>query len=132
MTTHHEVIEFGTCPSDVLVQKAGLIALTPALELSKENKLTFGLIQDVLVWNGTYTWSHLERKRPFDISRQAVKKWETVLGFFESIQKPEEVAIVLCRAREAAKTKPEVGNHLANKSAKEAAEKGTLENKVYL
>lgn len=35
VTTHHEVIELGTCPSYVLAQKAGLIALTPALELSK-------------------------------------------------------------------------------------------------
>lgn len=35
-----------------------------------------------------------------------------------------------CRAVEAGKTKSELGNHLTDKHAKEAAEKGTLENKV--
>lgn len=44
VTTHHELIKLGTCPSDVLAQKADLIAPTQASELSKGkqgNKILF-------------------------------------------------------------------------------------------
>lgn len=58
------------------------------------------------------------------------KNGKQSLDIFESIQKPAEIAIMQCRAHEVGKTKPELGNHLANKTAKEAAEKGVLEDKV--
>lgn len=52
------------------------------------------------------------------------------MDFLENIQKPAVVTVMHCRAVEAGKTKSELGNHLTDKHAKEAAEKGTLENKV--
>lgn len=59
-----------------------------------------------------------------------IKNGKQLLDLFESIHKPAEVAIMHCRAHQVGKTKPELGNCLADKAAKEAEEKGMVEKKV--
>lgn len=57
-----------------------------------------------------------------------IKNGKQISDLLENIQKPAEVAIMHYRAHQGGKTKLDLGNHLADKAAEEAAEKGTLEN----
>ena len=51
---------------------------------------------------------------------------EQTLELLEAIQKPTAVAIMRCKAHQSGRTVPETGNRLADRAAKEAAEKGIL------
>lgn len=62
VTTEHEAVKSGTWLSDVLAQKAELIALAPALELSKGKQHLDWF--KILFWNATHTWW---RKSPFEV-----------------------------------------------------------------
>lgn len=72
------------------------------------------------------TWDFQKERDLLRSQGTLIKNGKQILGILESIQKPEEVAIRHCRAHQVGKTKLELGKH----SAKEAAEKDMLENKV--
>lgn len=59
-----------------------------------------------------------------------MKNGKQSLDLLESVQKLAEVTVMHCRAVEAGKTELELADYLAGKAAKEASEKGILENKV--
>lgn len=53
-----------------------------------------------------------------------IKHETQILHLLEAVQKPAKVAIMHCRAHQTNKIGPKYGNYLANRVAKEAAEKG--------
>jgi len=54
------------------------------------------------------------------------KPKEEILQLLEEVQKPKEVAVMYCRAHQFGQTTVNIGNRLAEKRAKEAAEQGIL------
>ena len=55
-----------------------------------------------------------------------IKHATQIQELLESVQKPTEIAIMHCKAHQTGGTIPELGNQLADRAAKEAAEKGIL------
>jgi len=52
----------------------------------------------------------------------SIKHKEEILQLLEEIQKPKEVAVMHCKAHQFGQTAVNIGNRLADKMAKEAAE----------
>lgn len=55
-----------------------------------------------------------------------IKYKEEVLQLLQDVQKPKEVAVMHCKAHQFGQTAINIGNRLADKAAKEAAERGIL------
>ena len=107
----------------ISAQKAELIALTRALELSQgrrvntwtDSKYAFGVVHAHGAIRG--------ERGQLSAQGTTVQHAEQILKLLETIQKPTAVTIMHCKAHQLGKTG---GNRLADKAAKEAAEKGIL------
>ncbi|KAJ7426287.1 hypothetical protein WISP_17383 [Willisornis vidua] len=126
VTTADKVIEAKALPSNVSLQRAELIALTRALELSEgckvniwmDSKYVFSVVQaHAAIW---------KERGLLTAQGSVIKHAEQILALLQSIWKPTEVAIMHCKAHQKGKTTPELGNHFADRTAKGVAEKGIL------
>ena len=115
-----------TLPSMISAQKAELIALIRALELSQgkrvntwtDSKYAFGVVR---------AHGAIRRERgPLSAQGTTIQHAEQIPKLLETIPKPTAVTIMHCKAHQLGKTGPNAGNRLADKAAKEAAEKGIL------
>lgn len=67
-------------------------------------------------------WGNLER---FVTAQGAsIKHGTQILHLLKAVQKPNEAAILHCRTHQTSKIGPKQRNYLADRAAKEAAEKG--------
>lgn len=113
-------------PSMISAQKAELITLTRALELSQgkqvntwtDSKYAFGVVRAHGAIQG--------ERGLLSAPGTTVQHAEQILKLLETIQKPTAVTIMPCKAHQLGKTGPNAGNRLADQAAKEAAEKGIL------
>ncbi|XP_040977968.1 uncharacterized protein LOC115337892 isoform X1 [Aquila chrysaetos chrysaetos] len=126
VTTTEKVTESRALPSDVSAQKAELVALTRALELRqgkrisiwRDSKYAFGVV---------HAHGAIWKERGLLPARgTTIQHAEQILKLLEAIQKPTAVAIMHCKAHQSGRTVLETGNGLADRAAKEAAEKGIL------
>ncbi|KAJ7416822.1 hypothetical protein BTVI_34585 [Pitangus sulphuratus] len=126
VTTKDKVIDGKALPADVSSQKAELIALTRALELSKGKKVN--------IWSDAkYAFSVVrahgaiwKERGLLTAQGRGSKHADQIHALLESVWKPEEMSVMHCRAHQNRKTIPQLGNHFADQAAKGAAEKGIL------
>ncbi|XP_056371414.1 uncharacterized protein LOC130266110 [Oenanthe melanoleuca] len=126
VTTQDKVIEAKALPADVSSQKAELIALTRALDLSEGKKVN--------IWTDSkYAFSVVhahgaiwKERGLLNAQGNQIKHAEQILALLESIKRPAEVAVMHCRGHQKGKTVPELGNCFADKMARRIAEKGIL------
>ncbi|XP_056372049.1 uncharacterized protein LOC130266810 [Oenanthe melanoleuca] len=126
VTTQDKVIEAKALPADVSSQKAELIALTRALDLSEGKKVN--------IWTDSkYAFSVVhahgavwKERGLLNAQGNQIKHAEQILALLESIKRPAEVAVMHCRGHQKGKTAPELGNCFADKMARRIAEKGIL------
>ncbi|TRZ09178.1 hypothetical protein HGM15179_017934 [Zosterops borbonicus] len=126
VTTQDKVIEAKALPADMSSQKAELIALTRALDLSKGKKVN--------IWaDSKYAFSVVhaygaiwKERRLLNTQGNQIKHAEQILALLASIKKHTEVAIMHCKGHQKGKTAPELGNCFADKAARGIAEKGIL------
>ncbi|TRZ08578.1 hypothetical protein HGM15179_018526 [Zosterops borbonicus] len=125
VTKQDKVIEAKALPADVSSQKAELIALMRAQDLSEGNNVN---IQTDLkyAFSAVHTHRAIWKDRGLlNVKSNQIKHAEQILTLLESIKKPAEVAIMHCRGHQKGKTTPEPGNRFDGKAAK-IAEKGIL------
>ncbi|XP_068005860.1 protein NYNRIN-like [Melanerpes formicivorus] len=124
VTTGEEVIEAEALPSNTSAQKAEIIALTRALELSRgksaniwtDSKYAFGVV---------HAHGAIWKERGLLISQgKGIKHAEEILRLLEAVQKPSKVAIMHCKAHQKGNTGQERGNRLADETAKRVAREG--------
>ncbi|XP_041875976.1 protein NYNRIN-like, partial [Corvus kubaryi] len=124
ITTSDKIIEAKALPPDVSSQKAELIALTRALELSEGKKVNiwtyFKYAFSVVHAHGAI-W---KERGLLTAQGNEVKHAKQILALLQSIWKPTEVAIMHCKGHQKGKTAPELGNRFADKTARGIAEKG--------
>jgi len=60
------------------------------------------------------------------VQGSSIKHKEEILQLLEEVQKPKEVMVMHCKAHQFGQTIINIGNRLADKTAKEAAEQGIL------
>ncbi|XP_029821645.1 protein NYNRIN-like [Manacus vitellinus] len=126
VTTRDEVIEAKALSADVSSQKAELIALTRALELSEGKKVNIWT-DSKYAFSVVHAHGAIWKERGLLTAQgSGVKHADQIHALLQSIWKPEEVAIMHCRAHQKGKTIPELGNQFADQAAKRAAEKGIL------
>ncbi|XP_009324031.1 PREDICTED: protein NYNRIN-like [Pygoscelis adeliae] len=128
ITTVETVVEAQALPSKTSAQKAELIALTRALQLSAnkcvniwtDSKYAFGVVHaHGAIW---------KERGLLSSQGTEIKHKEEILSLLESIKAPAAVAIMHCKAHQSGQTAQERGNKLADLAAKRAAEKGIEEN----
>ncbi|XP_064495862.1 uncharacterized protein LOC135405074 [Pseudopipra pipra] len=126
VTTRDEVIEAKALSADVSSQKAELIALTRALELSEGKKVNIWT-DSKYAFSVVHAHGAIWKERGLLTAQgSGVKHADQIHALLQSIWKPEEVAIMHCRAHQKGKTIPELGNQFADQAAKRATEKGIL------
>ncbi|XP_063280479.1 protein NYNRIN-like [Prinia subflava] len=126
VTTQDKVIEAKALPADVSSQKAELIALTRALDLSegmKVNSWTDSRYAFSVVHAHGAIW---KERGLLNAQGNPIKHAQQILALLESIKKPTGVAIMHCKGHQKGKTVPELGNCFADKVARGIAEKGIL------
>ena len=124
VTTVTNVIEAEPLSPSVSAQKTELIALTRALELSKEKKVN--IWTDLkYVFRVIHAHGAIWKERGLLTSQgTAIKHKEEVLRLLESVQLPAEVAVMYCKAHQTGDSEQQCGNRLADEAAKRAARKG--------
>ncbi|GAB0209338.1 protein NYNRIN-like [Grus japonensis] len=124
VTTVDAVVEAKALQPKTSAQKAALIALTRALELSEgkrvniwtDSKYAFGVLHaHGAIW---------KERGLLSSQGTGIKHAEQILKLLESVQKPREVAIMLCKAHQTGRTPQERGNQVADVTARKVAEKG--------
>ncbi|XP_054247542.1 protein NYNRIN-like [Indicator indicator] len=124
ITTEEEVIEAEALPGNTSAQKAEIIALTRALELSQgkraniwtDSKYAFGVVHaHGAIW---------KERGLLSTQGKGIKHAEEILRLLEAVQKPSKVAIMHCRAHQKGNSGQERGNRLADKTAKTVAREG--------
>ncbi|XP_054028506.1 uncharacterized protein LOC128898475 [Dryobates pubescens] len=124
VTTAEEVIEAEALPSNTSAQKAEIIALSRALELSQgksaniwtDSKYAFGVV---------HAHGAIWKERGLLTSQgKGIKHAEEILRLLEAVQKPSKVAIMHCKAHQKGNTGQERGNRLADEPAKRVAREG--------
>ncbi|XP_051631219.1 uncharacterized protein LOC127464785 [Manacus candei] len=126
VTTRDKVIKAKALSADVSSQKAELIALTRALELSEGKKVNIWT-DSKYAFSVVHAHGAIWKERGLLTAQgSGVKHADQIHALLQSIWKPEEVAIMHCRAHQKGKTIPELGNQFADQAAKGAAEKGIL------
>lgn len=124
VTTVKTVIEAQALSTKALAQKAELIALTQALQLSKDKCLN--IWTDSKYTSGVvHTHGAIWKERGL-MSAQGteIKHKEEILSLLENIKAPAAVAILHCKAHQSGQTTQEKGNKLADLAANLAAKKG--------
>ncbi|GAB0208905.1 protein NYNRIN-like [Grus japonensis] len=124
VTTVDAVVEAKALQPKTSAQKAALIALTRALELSEgkrvniwtDSKYAFGVLHaHGAIW---------KERGLLSSQGTGIKHAEQILKLLESVQKPREVAIMLCKVHQTGQTPQERGNQVADVTARKVAEKG--------
>ena len=117
VTSLKTVIEAKPLPPGTSAQRAELIALTRALELSKgkminiwtDSKYAFGVV---------HVHGVLWKERGLLSSQGAnIRYQEEVLNLINAVQKPKQVAIMHCKAHQGGTSKISEGNQLADRAA---------------
>ncbi|XP_048151996.1 uncharacterized protein LOC125322381 [Corvus hawaiiensis] len=124
VTTSDKIIAAKALPPDVSSQKAELIALTRALELSEGRKVN---IQPDSKYAFSVVHAHgaIWKERGLLAAQgNEVKHAKQILALLQSIWKPTEVAVMHCKGHQKGKTAPELGNRFADETARGIAEKG--------
>ncbi|GAB0209847.1 protein NYNRIN-like [Grus japonensis] len=126
VVTTDKVLESGTLPANTSAQKAELVALKQALRMAEgkrvniwtDSKYAFGVIHaHGAIW---------KERGLLSAQGSPIKYKEEVLQLLQEVQKPKEVAAMHCKAHQFGQTAINIGNRLADKAAKEAAERGIL------
>ncbi|GAB0188415.1 protein NYNRIN-like [Grus japonensis] len=126
VVTTDKVLESGTLPANTSAQKAELVALKQALRMAEgkrvniwtDSKYAFGVIHaHGAIW---------KERGLLSAQGSPIKYKEEVLQLLQEVQKPKEVAVMHCKAHQFGQTVINIGNRLADKAAKEAAERGIL------
>nr|XP_041567792.1 uncharacterized protein LOC121468354 isoform X2 [Taeniopygia guttata] len=123
VTTISTVVEAKALSPNTSAQKAELVALTRALELSEgkkvniwtDSKYAFGVV---------HVHGALWKERGlFSSQGMHIKHQDAVLELIEAVQKPEQVAIMHCKAHQSGNSKICEGNLKADWTARQAARK---------
>lgn len=126
VVTQTEVIEANPLPVNTSAQKAELIALQRALELSKgkkvnvwtDSKYAFGVVPaHGAIW---------KERGLLSAQGSPIKYGDIIKQLLDSVRLPIQVAVMHCKAHQFGNTPTNVGNRLADKTAKEVAEKSIL------
>ncbi|GAB0201686.1 protein NYNRIN-like [Grus japonensis] len=126
VVTTDKVLESGTLPANTSAQKAELVALKQALRMAEgkrvniwtDSKYAFGVIHaHGAIW---------KERGLLSAQGSPIRHKEEVLQLLQDVQKPKEVAVMHCKAHQFGQTAVNVGNRLADKAAKEAAEQDVL------
>ncbi|XP_054666741.1 uncharacterized protein LOC129199767 [Grus americana] len=126
VVTTDKVLESGTLPANTSAQKAELVELKQALRMAEgkrvniwtDSKYAFGVIHALgAIW---------KERGLLSAQGSPIRHKEEVLQLLQDVQKPKEVAVMHCKAHQFGQTAVNVGNGLAEKAAKEAAEQGIL------
>ncbi|XP_063275829.1 uncharacterized protein LOC134562381 isoform X4 [Prinia subflava] len=121
VTTIDVVIEAKSLPPNTSAQRAELIALTRALELSEgktvniwtDSKYAFGVV---------HVHGALWKERGLLSSQGTnIKHQDAVLQLIDAVQKPEQVAIMHCKAHQSGNSKICEGNRKADWAARQVA-----------
>lgn len=124
VTAITEVMEANALSSKASVQKAELMALTRALDLSKgkrvniwtDSKYAFGVIHaHGSIW---------KERGLLTTPGTTIKHEEETLKLLGGVQAPAKVAAMYCKAHRSGSNDQHQGNTLADWAAKRAAEKG--------
>nr|XP_038025432.1 uncharacterized protein LOC119714306 [Anas platyrhynchos] len=127
ITTTQQVIESKPLPPGTSAQKAEIVALTRALELAAgkrvniwtDSKYAFGVVHaHGAIW---------KERGLLTAQGKQIKHAEEILKLLEAVKQPEKVAIMHCRGHQRGSTDFEIGNRLADKEARKAAERGQVE-----
>ncbi|GAB0208079.1 hypothetical protein GRJ2_003273600 [Grus japonensis] len=126
VVTTDKVLESGTLPANTSAQKAELVALKQALRMAEgkrvniqtDSKYAFGVIHaHGAIW---------KERGLLSAQGSPIRHKEEVLQLLQDVQKLKEVAVMHCKAHQLGQTAVKIGNRLADKAAKEAAEQGIL------
>ncbi|KAK4810609.1 hypothetical protein QYF61_007346 [Mycteria americana] len=117
VVTTTQVMKAEALPVNTSAQKAELVALGQALRIAKgkwvniwtDSKYAFGMEGGLLSAQGS-----------------PIKYKEEILQLLQDSQQPKEVAVMHCKAHQFGQTVVNVGNRLADKTAREAAEQSIL------
>lgn len=127
--TADSIIEAKALPLNMSAQKAKLVALTRALELSQGKKVN--------IWTDSkYTFSILHAhgaiwKERGLLTSKGIKHSNQIIKLLEAIQLPVQVAVMHCKAHQKKDNDDIIrGNQLADKVAKEADNTGIIPEKV--
>nr|XP_038025352.1 uncharacterized protein LOC119714290 [Anas platyrhynchos] len=127
ITTTQQVIESKPLPPGTSAQKAEIVALTRTLELAAgkrvniwtDSKYAFGVVHaHGAIW---------KERGLLTAQGKQIKHAEEILKLLEAVKQPEKVAIMHCRGHQRGSTDFEIGNRLADKEARRAAERGQVE-----
>jgi len=126
VVTTTEVLESGTLPANTSAQKAELVVLKQALRMAEGKRVNIWTDSkyafDVIHAHGAI-W---KERGLLSAQGTSIKHKEEILQLLEEVQKPKEVAVMHCKAHQFGQTAVNIGNRLADKTAKEAAEQGIL------
>ncbi|KAK4821608.1 hypothetical protein QYF61_025185 [Mycteria americana] len=126
VVTTTKVLQSGTLPANTSAQKAELMALKQALRMAKGKRVHIWN-QSIYLFGVIHAHGAIWKERGV-LSAQGspIKHKEEILQLLEDVQKPKEVAVMHCKADQFGQTSVNIGNRLADKAAKEAAERGIL------
>jgi len=126
VVTTTEALESGTLPANTSAQKAELVALQQALRMAEGRRVNIGT-DSKYAFGVIHAHGAIWRERGL-LSAQgsSIKHKEEILQLLEEVQKPKEVAVMHCKAHQFGQTAVNTGNRLADKTAKETAERGIL------
>ncbi|RMB92896.1 hypothetical protein DUI87_30634 [Hirundo rustica rustica] len=121
VTTCREVIEYGPLPTDTSAQKAEIISLTRALEITKGKKVNI-YTDSRYAFGVVHAHGAIWKERGLLNSQgKNIRHSQEILRLLEAVQLPEQVAIMHIKAHQKVSSKLEEGNELADREAKEAA-----------
>ncbi|KAK4807131.1 hypothetical protein QYF61_018472 [Mycteria americana] len=121
-----QVIEAGALPTNTSAQKAELVALRQALKVAEgkkvniwtDSKYAFGIVHaHGSIW---------KERGLLSAQGSPIKYKEEILQLLQDIQRPKEVAVMHCKEHQFGQTAVNMGNRLADKTAKEVAEQSIL------
>lgn len=117
VTTINTVVEAKALPPNTSAQRAELVALTRALELSEgkrvttwtDSKYAFGVVHvHGALW---------EERGLLSSQGMHIKHQDAILQLIKAVQKPEQVAIIHCKAHQSGSSKVCEGNRKADWAA---------------
>ncbi|KAM4878171.1 uncharacterized protein FYW23_015915 [Sylvia borin] len=121
VTTSRDLIESGSLPAGTSAQKAEIIALTRALELSKEKRINI-YTDSRYAFGVVHAHGAIWKERGLLNSQgKNIKHAQEIIRLLEAVQLPEKVAIMHIKAHQKVSSELEGGNELADREAKEAA-----------